>query len=529
MAWDWLEQLKLLGMLPGMPSLGPPGSPPAATGQQFPPPGTPMPGVPGPGAGKNPYMPNLPPPDMMAPHFNPPGAMGMTGPNQFPSNEPPPSDPGFPGVLPPGWKPDQIGPTARASMPPIPGIGPLGRNVDPSVTGEDGLRVNITPGPRNAGSPPPQTGVAPETYDTNALIGGVYPGPDGKPLSGPSDSAAAVRPDWWERNKELVGPEGTLWDAMSGFGAGMLSAPPGSSFLEGLGRGTLGMNQYVRAAPERRARLSAMQDQADERKAKTERRKAWTSFVKEQPADSPIRKWGAFLEPSKLAEKAFDRPAPGFELGEDGKYRLNLEWAEQRLREREASGRDTALQRNAEFYARTYGIPMSEALRMARPQGIGANSTDRAAMDDYIAKNPGKGPMDYMREKASMRAGQTKPTAMMQNTQYLAKVLGIPEAAAARITSQSKEQSDQSFYATIYRTALNSPMVAGDTARADEIARQAVQARKSFQGQNPGSGARTPGAPGAPGGRKTATGPGGVKIYTEDGQNWFHMDGRPYR
>lgn len=515
--WDWLSNLKLLGMLPGMPNFGgglpQPGQPPVG-----------MPGVPGPGAGMNPYMPNMPPPDYMAPHFNPPGAMGMTGPANFPPNlapnDTPPNDPGFSGELPPGWKPEQIGPTARAMMPPIPGVGPFGRNVQPP--GDDGMRLKITPGSRYAGSPP-MMGAPPESYDTRSLMGfPATPAIGGLPQTTDAPATEA-KPDWWKRNEKLVGPEGTLWDAMRGMGRGLINHRPGSTWIGALGQGLNEANEELDRGPLRRFQRMDLEERVAERKDKSDRRKAWAAFALDLPADSPIKKWAPFLTPEKLVEKVFDRPGPGLELDPDtGKYKVNQEWLDAQLQMRAASGRnETALMKNAQYLSDSLGIPLDEAIKMAQPQGTGANSTDAAAMRDYLAKNPGKGAMDYLREKAAIRAGGTKPTAMMQNTGFLAKSLGISEAEAARITSQSKEQSDQSFYATIYRQAINSPMVAGDPQRADEIAKAAVQARRNFAG---------PGRPSAPAGRKTATGPGGVKIYTEDGgQTWKNMDGSPYR
>lgn len=485
--WDWLKNFGALGMLPPFSNF--------------------MPGQPAPSGATTTYMPSVPPnqpPMGDAPDFsnwayihgtNPVGPIGNDNPMGGDKVRRP-----WPGleIMPADTKPTYTAPG-------VPGLLPT---VGPPP--EQPPRRNVVP----ASNPPPMFG----TPNTLPLINSV-PYSETQPQK---TEAAPQRPGWWERNDDLVGKEGSLWRAMSQFGQGVSTARPGEHWAQTLNRGLSYANESFSEEPFRKARLGQLQDVADERRAKTERRKAWNAFVKEQPADSPLRRWGPFLSPEKLAEKAFDKPAPGFELGEDGRYRLNLEWAEQRLKEREASSRDTALQRNAEFIARTYGIPLQDALNMARPQGTGANSTDRAALDAYLKANPGKTAWDYQKEKADLRRGSNRPTAMIQNAQYLARTLGIPESEAAKIMSQSREQSDTAFYASIYSRAINSPMVAGDPARAADIAKAAVAARKQFQGE---SGPTKTSAT-----RRTATGPNGQRIYTEDGgQTWFNMDGSPFR
>src|SRR5262245_11795391 len=105
-------------------------------------------------------------------------------------------------------------------------------------------------------------------------------------------------------------------------------------------------------------------------------------------------------------------------------------------------------------------------------------SVDQQALDDYLRANPGKTAFDYLQEKSKMGVG-ARPTALMQNSKYLAGVLGISEAGAAKIASQTREQSDSAYYSDVYKRALANPATAYD---ADKIAREAVEARKKFSG-----------------------------------------------
>jgi hypothetical protein len=329
---------------------------------------------------------------------------------------------------------------------------------------------------------------------------------------------------FFERNADLIGPRGMLWRDLGAMGRGMLTARPGQNPY-GMGFAEINEDRYEREF--RDARLDELRARGDERKSQQERRKAYGDFIKSLPEGHPLKKWGPFMSPEKLAEKVFERPGPGMEMDPDtGKWRANKEWLEAQIELRRARGEgpyaDTALMKNARFIAETQGISLEEAVRQLRAGTQGPMTTDRAAMDAYIKANPGKTAWDYQQEKARLRGG-AKPTALMQNSQYLARTLGIPEAEAARIMSQSREQSDRQFYSTIYGRAINSPMVAGDPARADEIAKQAVAARRRSYAA-PGSQSDTPTR------RQTATGPNGRRIYTEDGgRTWYNMDGTPYR
>jgi hypothetical protein len=326
------------------------------------------------------------------------------------------------------------------------------------------------------------------------------------------------QPDYFERNAELIGPRGMLWRDLGALSRGMLTARPGQSPL---GMGFTEVLEDREARPFRDARLEELKARTEERKAQADRRKAYGDFIKSLPQDHPLRRYGPFMAPEKLAEKFFDRPGPGMELDpETGKYRVNADWLNAQIQMRSISRasqeHDTALMRNARFISETTGVSLEEGLRIAQQRSQGPMTTDRAAMDDYLKANPGKTAWDYMQEKARLRGG-AKPTALMQNSKYLADTLGIPEAEAARIMSQSREQSDSSFYSTIYSRAINSPMVAGDPARAAEIARAAVAARKRFQVQQPGTTGQ-PAAPSSPPpgwrdtGRRTSD---GRPIYTD--------------
>lgn len=451
----------------------------------------------------------------------PPGAMGM-GLGPFPL---PPS----PYARPPMMGADPSARALDAAMPPFDPPTPHrnpGLFRPPAPEAEVPTTITTHPPPPGravfpgrsympAADPPPMMGAKPGMRVDN---------PDFEPRV---DDPSFVQPEpksWWERNEKIVGPRGLLWGQLGQIGAGLANARPGESFLQSLNRGLAYGNEYMAEEPFRRARLEDLEARSDERKATTERRKAFGDVIKSLPQGHPLRKWGPFLPPEKLAEKMFDKPGPGMELdAETGKYRVNPEWLDAQIQMRSvsrASGEtDTALMKNARFISQTMGIPIEEAVKMARAQGPGTNSVDRAAMEDYLKKNPDKGPMDYMREKAAMRQGAAKPTALIANSRYLAQTLGIPEADAAKIMSQSREQSDSSFYSTIYSRAINSPMVAGDPQRAAEIARAAVAARKQFQGQGATPG--TPGQRGAPAappqgwrdtGRRT---PDGRPIYTD--------------
>lgn len=317
-------------------------------------------------------------------------------------------------------------------------------------------RLPAPGGGRPPNMPPP--GLA-EGYD--ALV-------NTKTSPPPMMGGAPEGPNFWERNQDIFGSDGRLWDALSGLGQGIGQTPPGSSVWSTLNQGASGMNRALDEGPMRRARLDDMRGRLDDRKAarteKEAQRKAYAAVIQSLPPDSPLRKWGPLLPPEKLAEKVFDKPGPGMVLDPTtGKYRVDPEWLQSQIQ-----------------------------MRLANRSGaLGTvGSMDQAAMQAYIEANPGATAWDYMKAKAGLRQG--RQTALERNAAYLSRALKIPEAEAARIVAQTKEQSDSAYFADVYRRAIANPATAFE---ADRIAREAVADRRRMMregGAPPGS---PPGAP----------------------------------
>lgn len=160
------------------------------------------------------------------------------------------------------------------------------------------------PPPRNpmpASSPPMMGMPAALPPGANPPSAGMADMPPAPPVSTTS-AAPPAQPDWWDRNDE------TLRDAsgmLGALGIGMLTAPPGQSFGQGLGQGIAHAAQFGGQLSDQKLRRQLGKAQLGEIEQKGDQRKATLEFAKtiKDPSARTLMQMGLTAKAIERLEK----------------------------------------------------------------------------------------------------------------------------------------------------------------------------------------------------------------------------------
>ncbi len=123
------------------------------------------------------------------------------------------------------------------------------------------------------------------------------------------------------------GGDAPLWNYLAALGTGLAAAPTGASFPTALGQGLAAGHQALRDEPERKLRRALLESQMVQSSEKAAAQQAWNAFLKTLPDAHPLRSWGPFLGPEKIADKIFARPGEGLVFdAASGGWKLDPEW-----------------------------------------------------------------------------------------------------------------------------------------------------------------------------------------------------------
>jgi hypothetical protein len=162
-------------------------------------------------------------------------------------------------------------------------------------------------------SPPPMMGA----IDTLPYINSVpYAAPEAK----------AETPGFFERNKDVLGPDGSLWAPLGALGRG-LAQPSWYGPMGQLSQGLAEANETARAAPMQKLQKRLLEAQVGEKETATAQKKSLlkqaAEIAKSLPSGHPARPYFAL----GLVEKGLEQLTPDYNklivTGPDGKPQLN--------------------------------------------------------------------------------------------------------------------------------------------------------------------------------------------------------------